>query len=167
MSVNSAFNPNIYGTKILDALTAAGASTVTFSSEPYLGLFTTMPNEDFTGGEEPTGCPEYQRIPLNAKGLNNLKLMKAATVTTAEVQEVDEDGNIVKSTKQIATVENQERIYWPEAESAAMGTLVGIGVFASKTAATPFLMANFKTPIEVAQYQIPMIRIGDFIQRLK
>lgn len=129
----------------------AKGETVSFST-PYMGLFVKMPDVNGANGEE-TSYPEYARVKLTAIGIEGKTIM--GTATTAE-GEGDDAGKLV------ATIKNQEIIYFPEAETGAGGTVVGYGLFSAPTGGTPYQWGELKTPMPINQNSVPMFRIDNF-----
>jgi hypothetical protein len=129
---------------------------VTFPT-PYLGLFTTMPGTDGTGGVE-TNYPEYSRVKLNSTGVEGKIIMANATI---EAGTGDDAG------KNIAVSKNQEIVYFPEAETGAGGTVVGIGLFSALTGGTPYMWKPLEKTMTINQNSVPMFRIGKFAVKVK
>lgn len=129
---------------------------VTFPT-PYLGLFTTMPGADGTGGEETT-YPEYTRVKLTALGVEGKALMSNATIEAGS----GEDAGV-----NIAVSRNQEIVYFPEAETGAGGTVVGIGLFSAVSGGTPYLWKELDTPMPININSVPMFRIGNLVFKVK
>ena len=151
-------NANTYGTKIMNALfnTALKTSdnTVSFPTSPYLALFTTNPASDGSGYEEPSST-EYTRILLSSKGATQKNLLTTATVE----QGTDDDAD-----KLVASVTNQELIFFPEAETSGWGDVYGFGVFTTPTPGegTPYFWGELTNSVTIDQGEIPIFRIGDF-----
>lgn len=159
------FNATKHGVPILNALfntsKKTSNNTITFGTTPYLALFTKMPAKDGTGYTEPS-IPEYKRILLTNPGPYQKQIMATAVV---------EDGTGEYSGRSLAVVRNQDLATFQEAESTAMGTIVGYGVFESATATTASFWkelgqynesGDFVTEtVEIGKGQIPIFRIGD------
>lgn len=124
---------------------------------PYLGLFTTMPGADGTGGVE-VSYPEYKRVAINAKGIEGKQIM---------VDPYTEAGSGGDAGKTITATKNQEIIYFPEAETGAGGTAVGFGLFSTKTGGDPYMWGELKSNVTINQYSVPMFRANDFVLKLK
>ena len=151
-------NANTYGSQIMDALFNTSAktanNTVAFPTTPYLALFTKVPTSDGTGYEEPSS-DEYVRILLSSKGATQKNLLTTATV---------EAGTGDDSDKLVASVTNQELIFFPEAETSGWGEVYGFGVFTSsvKNEGTPYFWGELTNSVTIDQGEIPIFRIGDF-----
>ncbi len=171
-----------YGTQILNAFfnTGLGSKTtkadenkiksshrndqnnnfVEFPTDPYLALFTTMPNASGTGYAEPTST-YYNRVSLTTLGPKALQLMGGATV---------EAGTGEYSGKNVAVVKNQDIIVFPEVEEETeenkYGTVVGFGVFSAKTGGTLILWGDLTSPVPIEAGEIPVFRIDEFIFKL-
>ena len=153
-----------YGKKILDGLfhtgTSASATTVSFPADPYLGLFTTMPNADGTGGVE-VSADEYGRINLTNTGVYNKQLIAPATI-------VDGDGK--DSGKKLAKVVNQDEIHFPVIpQGGTWGTIVGFGIFDSASGGTPYFWGELTAPVETGSATSKtavFFDIGDFVVTL-
>ena len=124
---------------------------------PYLGLFTTMPGSGGTGGKE-VSYPEYCRVDLTAKGIEGQVILGEAAT---EAGTGDDAGKL------IAVIKNQERVYFPDVETASADyqeTVVGVGLFSSRTATTPYLWGEFpegSEPVIVKLKSVPMVRINN------
>lgn len=169
-----------YGTQILDAFfhTAYGDKTdstssnisitttqlndkknnaVLFPTEPYLALFTTMPNADGTGYAEPT-VADYNRVSLVTKGPKAVQIMGAATV---------EAGTDEYAGKNVAVVKNQDIIVYPENETEDYNApVVGFGVFSAKENGTLILWGELTEPVTITAGEIPVFRIEEFVFKL-
>ena len=126
-------------------------------STPYLGLFTTMPGANGTGGKE-VSYPEYCRVDLTAVGIEGKQILAEAATEAGTGDDAD---------KLVAYVKNQERIYFPDVETAASDyeeTAVGVGLFSSRTATTPYLWGKFpegSEPVIIKLKSVPMVRINN------
>lgn len=147
-------NANDIGKTIANGLTQGGS--VSFPT-PYLGLFTTMPGADGTGGVE-VNYPEYARVAINTKGIEGKDIM---TEPYTEAGTGDDAG------KNLAVVKNQEIVYFPEAETGAGGTAIGFGLFKSRTGGTPYLWGELKTNPTINKNSVPLIRIDDLVLKVK
>ena len=150
----------------------ADGKTYTFPT-PYLGLFTTMPGSGGTGGKE-LNYPEYCRVDLMAKGIEGQVILGEAAT---------EEGTGNDADKLVAYVKNQERIYFPDVQFKKVETVdgveiegtmeeghsyqeqvIGVGLFSSKKATTPYLWGEFpegSEPVLVKLNSVPMIRINN------
>lgn len=133
----------------------ATGSSCTFS-KPYLGLLTVMPAASGSGGAE-LSYPEYHRVSLTALGINGSNIL--ANVYT-------EAGTGEDAGKLIAAVKNQELIYFPdvdEVEDDYEETVVGVALYASKTAVTPYLWGELPDGSEVIvkKKSVPMIKLDN------
>ena len=169
-----------YGTQILNALfhtaydekTESTSSNITitstqmndkknnvvqFPTEPYLALFTTMPNAGGTGYAEPT-VADYNRVSLVNKGPKALQIMGAATV---------EAGTGEYAGKNVAVVKNQDIIVYPENETEDYNApVVGFGVFSAKENGTLILWGELTEPVTITAGEIPVFRIEEFVFKL-
>lgn len=123
---------------------------------PYLGLFKTMPDATGTGGEE-LSYPEYCRVDLTALGIEGKNIMADA---------VTEAGTGTDEGKMIAYVKNQERVYFPDVETADseyQENVVGVGLFSSKSAQKPYLWGKLPegSDVVVKLKSVPMVRINN------
>ena len=124
---------------------------------PYLGLFTTLPGADGTGGVE-VSYPEYKRVAINVNGIEGKKIM---------VDPYTEAGSGADAGKTITATKNQEIIYFPEAETGAGGTAVGFGLFSAQTGGNLYLWGELKSGVTISQYSVPMFRADGFMLKLK
>lgn len=135
----------------------------------YIGLFTTAPlkNGEGEGYVEPgptpesesgprTTWPEYSRIRLNTKS----RLKRVEFLSGAQVK------NNAAGTAEMAYVENDDMILFPEAignSDDGWGTIVGFGLFYSKTGGQPFLWGDIQADngqkgVPVPAGHVPVIR---------
>lgn len=140
-------------TGIINAL-AKGAQ-YTFN-KPYLGLFTTMPNADGSGFAEPT-YPEYCRVLLTATGIEGQSILGNAATEAGSGDDAD---------KLVAFVKNQELIYFPDVDTVSddySETIVGVGLFASTSAMTPYLWGALPADSDatIVKKSVPMVKIGN------
>lgn len=176
-----------YGTKILDAffhtsyndddrtddiskyqikseqLQDRNNNIVQFPKEPYIALFTTMPNAEGSGYVEPT-TPDYNRVSLIMKGPKNNQIMGKADT---------EEGDGVYAGKKVAVIKNQDIIVFPEIEvdnneEGYQETIVGFGVFNSseKSTGTLMLWGELTQPTTIKTQEIPVFRIKEFVFKL-
>ena len=125
-------------------------------STPYIGLFTVMPGANGTGGKE-LSYPEYCRVNLTAIGIEGKSIL---TEASTEAGTGDDEG------KTIAFVKNQERVYFPDVETASADyseKVVGVGLFASTSAQTPYLWGKLPegSDVTVQLKSVPMIKINN------
>ena len=145
-------NANTYGSKILNIMLHTGSAySETFTSTPYLALYTTMPDANVAGAAEPTDSA-YTRVLLSAKGVNQTNLLGTAVVV---------DGDGTNAGKKLAQVTNQELIFFPEAQTA-WGQIVGFGIYENKGATTPYFWGELTAPTAVEAEEIAIFRVGDF-----
>ena len=142
------------GKSIISGFSKGGS--VSFPT-PYLGLFTTMPGTDGTGGVE-VAYPEYSRVKINATGVEGSAIMCDPYI---------EAGTGEDAGKTITATKNQEIIYFPEAETGAGGTVVGFGLFSAKTGGYLYMWGDLKSNVTINQYSVPMFRADDFVLKLK
>lgn len=148
-----------YGTKILNGL-FTDSTNVSFPADPYLGLYTTMPNSDGTGGVE-VSASEYFRINLTQTGVYNLPLMGDATVVNGQGEQAG---------LKIAQITNQDEIHFPVIPAGgSWGTIVGFGVFSANTGGTPYFFGELTEPVETGSTTSKtavFFDIGDFVVTL-
>jgi hypothetical protein len=152
MAINETISKNI-----VNAFAQGG--NVAFPT-PYIGLLTSMPKADGSGFGE-VSYPEYNRVPINIKGINGLEIMGEPYVETEYVPGSGDVGD-AEDNVTVAHVKNQEIIYFPEAETGAGGTAVGFGLFASKEGGDPYLWGTLKKSATISINSVPMFRIDDF-----
>lgn len=143
--------------EIMDALLntkAASSNSVSFPTNPYLALFTTIPNDDGSGYEEPSS-EDYRRVLLNKKGFDGKQLLAKA---------VSENREINGEQKKCAVVRNQEQILFPEALNTGYGEVKGFGIFDASTINSGNLIAwgTLTSPQTITQGEIPIFRIDEF-----
>lgn len=137
---------------------------VQFPKEPYIALFTDMPDASGADYKEPTST-YYNRVSLVKKGPANLQTMSKATT---------ENGTGEYAGKEVAVIKNQDIIVFREVEDdiGYSKNVVGFGVFDTPDKDTGTLMlwgeltsaATGGTPI--GGHEIPVFRIGEFIFKL-
>lgn len=115
------------GNGLLDKLVAGGSYSF---STPYLGLV-------FEGSK----YPEYQHVPLNAKGIEGKNLMAAAVTNS---------------------VKNQEIIYFAENETGSTCKATGWGIFNAPTGTSPSVSGTFAEAVSIPVNSVPMFRIDKF-----
>ena len=149
-------NSELYGNSIVNALFNTGNKTsnsVSFPTTPYIALFTKKPSKDGTGYTEPTST-EYARVLLTNKGAYGKQMMGTSATDGT-------DGGV-----NYATVKNQDLIVFPEAKSAAFGTIVGVGIFSVATGGTPYIWGDLTSSVTVNIGEIPIFREEDFVFKL-
>ena len=140
-----------------DAAEALAENKVDFPIEPYLALFTTMPNADGAGYAEPT-VADYNRVSLTQKGPAGSQIM--ATAGT-------EAGTGEYAGKNVAVVKNQDIIVYPEnATEDYNAPVVGFGVFSAKTGGTLLLWGELTSPVTIEEGEIPVFRVEEFVFKL-
>ena len=189
-------NANTYGKKILDALlftsqgvTNSTTNSITFPKEPYLALYTKMP-EIRTGGEdgdETTGTYKYvagtevqastesskktyARVPLFQNGVSQKRIMGNAVIVGDSALSQDDKAKdaAAKFPVGAARVANQDLIFFPEAEKEAYGEIVGFGVYAAKAGGDPYFWGKLSKDsgtngvVTGGLNEIPIFRVGDF-----
>ena len=123
---------------------------------PYLGLLTVMPGASGTGAKE-LSYPEYCRVSLTAQGIEGKSIMADA---------VTENGAGEDAGKLIAYAKNQELIYFPDVDTVEDGyseQVVGVALYSSKTATTPYLWGKLPegSEVTVVKKSVPMIKLNN------
>lgn len=139
------------GRNILSALTQGANMSM---PQPWLGLFSTMPSANGSGGVQ-VSYPEYGKVRIDNPGIEGKEIMGEP------YSETDTDGNI------LSAVKNQEIIYFPENETGSAVQAVGWGLFSSASATTPYMWGELKTPVTINKNSVPMFRVDDFVMKLK
>lgn len=142
---------NGLGTHILKGLTQGSSVAM---PQPWLGLFSTMPNASGSGGVQ-VSYPEYGKIRLDNLGIEGKEIM------SNPFSQTDTDGTV------LSAVKNQEIIYFPENETGSAVQAVGWGLFSSADATTPYMWGELKEPVTIGTNSVPMFRIDDFVMKLK
>lgn len=149
-----ALNYTSFSRDMIDKLTNGGSMSF---PQPYIGLFTTMPGANGSGGEE-LSYPEYKRVKLNTKGIEGNDIMGDPT---SETGSGDDAG------KTIAVIKNQEYIYFPVNETGSTQTAVGFGLFTTVSGGQPYLWATFATSKPVGQNSVPTFLKDDLMLKAK
>ena len=123
---------------------------------PYLGLLTQMPGTNGTGGKE-LSYPEYCRVSLTALGIEGKTILADAATEAGTGDDVD---------KLIAYVKNQELIYFPDVDTVEddySEQVVGVAMYSSKTAITPYLWGKLPegSEVTVQKKSVPMIKLNN------
>lgn len=146
----------------LDATTSKGiinaltdGKSYTFPT-PYLGLLTKMPAANGTGGAE-LSYPEYHRVDLTALGIDGKVILAEAATEAGTGDDAD---------KIVAYVKNQELIYFPDVDTVDddyTEQVVGVALYSSKTATTPYLWGKLPEGSEVIvkKKSVPMIKLNN------
>lgn len=142
--------------EIMDALLntkAKPTNVVSFPVNPYLALFTTVPDDNGQNGVEPTS-EDYRRVLLNKKGFDGKQLLTGAVSETREIN---------GSEKVCSVVKNQEQILFPEALNTGYGQITGFGIFdAAEETANLIAWGTLTSSQTINQGEIPIFRIGEF-----
>lgn len=133
----------------------ADGKSYTFPT-PYIGLLTQMPAANGTGAKE-LSYPEYCRVSLTALGIEGKVILGEAAA---------EEGTGDDAGKMVSYVQNQERVYWPDVETVDSDykeIAVGVALYESLTATTPYLWGALKEGSEVTVQlkSVPMIKINN------
>lgn len=124
-----------------------------YPTSSYLGLFTTMPNENGLGYVEPVIDSEgnmttYMRVNLLSSILTGSKSMDTA---------VWDDETATGS------ISNKELIIYPEVYGFDWGTIVGVGIFLDKKPGegSPVFWGRISPEVSATTGHVPLFRIGD------
>lgn len=124
---------------ILQGITAGGS--VNFD-EPFIGLMAGGSRINYEG---------YSNVRIDIEGIKGGKLMG----------DMGTDGEYY-----IITSNPKENIYFPENTGGAV-TANGWGLFSSYQGGTPYLTGDLKEPIHIGFGDVPLIRGGDLILKVK
>ena len=136
------------GTKNIDILkNVVGISSsvsITTANNCWLGLFTTMPSGvSGSGGVEPSAADNYERMEIHSMMSETYKSYSQgeASATT----HTDRVGNAYNINFNVAIDPDDDTVVTGQ----DWGTIVGVGLFSSRTAATPYAWASLETPVSV------------------
>lgn len=159
---------NTYGSKDDPTGEKGTISNVSFPANPYLALFTEMPDANGAGGVE-CSYSGYFRIPLRANGIGGTNLISEAV---SESEDVKDDSGTVVGTINVAKIRNQELIVFPENEDDATDEVVGFGIFPGKDPTTNGTATFWSdvvdavtgepTKVEISKGNVPLIRVENF-----
>lgn len=126
-----------------------------YPAASYLALFTTMPEADGQGYQEPsTTETDYQRVNL----LEDF-IKREQCLATAE-----QDTNETSPTYGATYITNKNQIVFPEIHKQAWGEIQGFGVFETKAGGQPILWGRFENDQTISgeQNKVPLFRVGNF-----
>lgn len=128
---------NYASNKFLQILVAK-TSSVSFTSNVYVGLSTTTPSKDGTGVTEPTG-----------NGYGRTLLGNTSQALTQKM-----------STPALGKTENTDIIYFPEA-TGAWGTITHLVLYDAPTGGNLLAFGALTNSISPTNGTIPIIRVGE------